>query len=178
MKTHHITQEAPKHIPLFASFLCCYQATWSYKGRRKRGAGERTCVGRGERCVKIKGCRLSKEMCMTLFTQYPKSKSKSSSIRFAGGPGDQIHFMQNSSWKQQTCRLRMVNFLKLPLTTNLPWMKLINTVIHAVRAWKSWWSVFGCGSSQQTCWMMFVPQQLHGKWLMKAHNDKMQCNLM
>ena len=29
------------------------------KGRGKRGAGERTCVGRGEGCAKIKGCRRS-----------------------------------------------------------------------------------------------------------------------
>lgn len=38
-------------------------------------------------------------------------------------------------------------------------------------------SLFACGSSQQA-WKSFVPQHLAGTWLLKAHNDKMQCNLM
>lgn len=67
----HITEQAPEHILHFSSFFCSYQATWSHKGRGKTGARERTCVGRGERCVKIKGCRQSKAMCMIVLTQYP-----------------------------------------------------------------------------------------------------------
>lgn len=41
------------------------------KGRGKRGARARTCVGRGERCVKIKGCKQSKKVCTTVLAQHP-----------------------------------------------------------------------------------------------------------
>lgn len=75
----HITEEAPEHILHFSSFFCSYQATWSHKGRGKTGARERTCVGRGERCVKIKGCRQSKAMCMIVLTQYPPPPNSKSS---------------------------------------------------------------------------------------------------
>lgn len=76
VKTHHITQEAPEHILHFSSVFCSYQATWSRRGRGKSGARERTCVGRGESCVKIKGCRQSKAMCTIVLTQYPPPLQK------------------------------------------------------------------------------------------------------
>lgn len=44
----------------FSSFFCSYQATWWHRGRGKKGATARTCVGRSKRCMKIKACRQSK----------------------------------------------------------------------------------------------------------------------
>lgn len=54
---------------------------------------------------------------------------------------------------------------------------MFNNSLHAVGAWTNCESLFACGSSQQA-WKRFGPQQLAGKCLLKAYNDKMQCNLM
>lgn len=66
---------------------------------------------------------------------------------------------------------------EFPVLTIYSWMSLFNNSLHAVRAWTNCESLFACGSSQQA-WKRFEPQQLAGKWLLKAYNDKMQCNLM
>lgn len=55
------------------------------KGRGKRGAGERTCVGRGEGCAKIKGCRQSEAMCLIVLTQYPPTPPISESSPLPSG---------------------------------------------------------------------------------------------
>lgn len=60
LRCHRVPHSWGKHILHFSSFFCSYQATWWHRGRGKKGATARTCVGRSKRCMKIKACRQSK----------------------------------------------------------------------------------------------------------------------
>lgn len=68
-RCHRAPHSWSKHILHFSSFFCSYQATWWHKGRGKKGATARTCVGRSKRCMKIKARRQSKStVCMIVLT--------------------------------------------------------------------------------------------------------------
>lgn len=60
LRCHRVPHSWGEHILHFSSFLCSYQATWWHKGRGKKEATARTCVGRSKRCMKIKARRQSK----------------------------------------------------------------------------------------------------------------------
>lgn len=97
-----------QHVLLLSSFFCCYQATWSYKGRGKRGARERTCVGRGGRCVKIKGCRQSKKKRARLCSHNTPPKTQIWILFIPGRRG--IHHV----WLMRPCSVHY----SLPHTVN------------------------------------------------------------
>lgn len=60
LRRHRVPHSWGEHILHFSSFFCSYQATWWHKGRGKKAATARTCVGRSKRCMKIKARRQSK----------------------------------------------------------------------------------------------------------------------